>query len=241
MLTLALRFALQQDPQRPPPDPGVVIYPGAVEAPAQPGGASSSAVARTPRVAPEPARGASGKILVRVGDLVSVRGQEDNLVQGIGLVTGLSGTGDTAQAARLNLQNLLKTQNINVSLQDIASGNVAVVWVEATLPPGIKPGRRIDVRTSSIYDCKSLVGGTLVQTELMDMSGKSVYVTCGGPVSTGAFSAEGEGATATRNHLTVGTVPLGGKVEREVPSNVVSEHGFLYLDLRALKGSFGNT
>jgi flagellar P-ring protein precursor FlgI len=43
-----------------------------------------------------------------------------------------------------------------------------------------------------------------------------------------------------RNHLTVGTISQGGKVEREVPGQLVSEHGYLYLDMRALKGSFGN-
>ena len=43
-----------------------------------------------------------------------------------------------------------------------------------------------------------------------------------------------------RNHLTVGTIPLGGKVEREVPTQIVSDHGYIYLDLRALKGSFAN-
>ena len=96
------------------------------------------------------------------------------------------------------------------------------------------------MRVASIYDCESLVGGTLLATELTDMTGSRVYATAAGPVTTGAFSAQGEGASATRNHATVGTIPLGGKVEREVESQIVSDHGYVYLDLRALKGSFGN-
>lgn len=239
LLTLVLAgLALAQSAEaRPVP---VVRLDGGVEAPAQPDGVSSSNVLRTPRFETEPGAGARGAVMVRIQDMVAVRGQEQNAIQGIGLVTGLAGTGDAANAAKRNLISMLQTQNVNVSIQDISSKNVAVVWVEAVLEPGIKPGRAIDVRVSSIYDCESLVGGNLAHTELTDMTGRTVYATAFGPITTGAFAAEGQGATATRNHLTVGTVPLGGKVQREVPTRLVSEHGFVYLDLRALKGSFSN-
>jgi len=218
----------------------LLLAPAAVEAPRQPVGASSSTVLRGPRFDVSPAPGTPGHVTVRVGDLVAVRGQEENQLQGIGLVMGLAGTGDSTIAARQAILNLLKTQNIVLDLQSVASANAAVVLVQATLEPGIKPGRQIDVRVASLYDCESLVGGTLLSTELGDMTGTKVFVTAAGPVTTGAFSAEGQGATATRNHATVGTIPLGGKVEREVPTQLVSEHGFVYFDLRALKGSFGN-
>jgi len=238
MLT-ALVLVLAQK-QAPPKAPDVALYPGAVEAPRQPTGASDSTVLRGPRFDVAPGAGTSHAVTVRIGDLVAVRGQEENQVQGIGLVTGLSGTGDSTIAARQAIINLLKTQNIVLDLQSVTSANAAVVLVQATLEPGIKPGRQMDVRVSSLYDSESLVGGTLLHTELADMTGTSVYVTAAGPISTGAFSAEGQGASATRNHTTVGTIPLGGKVEREVPTQIVSDHGYVYLDLRALKGSFGN-
>jgi flagellar P-ring protein precursor FlgI len=238
ILTILLSLALLQA------DPGAQgtteTLLGGVAAPDQPAGRSSSAVLRTPRIAPAPGRGAEGEILVRIGDLVAVRGQEDNVVQGIGLVTGLSGTGDSGIASRQAIVNLLKTQNIVLDAGAITSQNVAVVLVQATLPPGIKPGRKVDVRVSSLYDSNSLVGGTLVFAELADVTGQTVYVTASGPVTTGAFAAEGEGALAVRNHLTVGTIPFGGKVERAVPTQLVSEHGLVYLDMGALKGSFAN-
>src|ERR1700741_604499 len=107
----------------------------------------------------------------------------------------------------------MQTQNIKLDLQAADSANIAVVWIEATLPPGIKPGRQIDCRASSLYDCSSLVGGTLVRAELPDASGRVVYATAAGPVTTGAFQAEGAGASATRNFTTVGTIPPGCKVE----------------------------
>jgi len=240
MLAILLLSLLQttQRPERPAAELG--LYTGAVEAPVQPQGVSTSSVTRGARLAVDPAAGTSGRVTVRVGDLAAVRGQEENQIQGLGLVTGLAGTGDATTAARQAIINLLKTQNIVLDLQAVASANTAVVLVQATLEPGIKPGRQIDVRVSSLYDCESLVGGILLASELTDVTGTKVYATAAGPITTGAFSAAGEGASATRNHTTVGTIPLGGKVEREVPTQMVSDHGFVYLDLRALKGSFEN-
>lgn len=225
----------------PAPAAQVIVPTSGIEAPTQPTGQSSSEVRKTARPAPGVAEGAGrGKILVRVRDLVEVRGQEDNVIQGIGLVTGLAGTGDSGEAARQAIRNLLLTQNIAMDLGAINSSNVAVVWVEAVLVPGVKPGRRLDVRLSSLYDSESLVGGTLVRAELTEMSGSTVYGTASGPISVGGFSASGDGASVTRNHLTVGIIPQGCKVEREVPTQLVSDHGFIYLDMRARKGSFGN-
>jgi flagellar P-ring protein precursor FlgI len=236
LVILALLFQQAATPER-----DLVLRADGIEAPRQPSGSSSSTVVRGPRLEGGTAAGTTGAISVRIGDMAVVRGQEENQIQGIGLVTGLAGTGDSTIAARQAVLNALKTQNIVLDLQSVSSSNAAVVLVQATLEPGIKPGRQIDVRLSSLYDCESLVGGTLLQTELADMTGTVVYATAAGPVTTGAFSAAGAGAAATRNHLTVATIPLGGKVEREVPTQIVSDHGFVYLDLRALKGSFGNS
>ncbi len=213
---------------------------GGVEAPTQPSGTSSATVTRTPRIQPVQPQRTVNRLMTRIGSLVAVRGQEDNQVSGIGLVTGLAGTGDSGVAARQLLRNLLLTRNINIAVQDLASQNVAVVRVEASLPAGIKPGRKIDVRVSTIGDAESLLGGTLAFTELTDVSGTVVFATSSGPVNTGGFTAEGAGASATRNHPTVATLPGGGKVEREVPTYVVSDHGYIYLDMRIAHQSFGN-
>jgi len=218
----------------------VDLYPVGVEAPDQPAGRSTARFVRGERITPAPGRGTDGKVLVRVGDLVSVRGSERNVVQGVGLVVGLAGTGDSSNAARLAILNYLKTQNFNVDVGDVNSSNVALVLVQATMEPSVKPGRQMDLRVSSLNDCESLVNGTLLQTELTGMDGRTVYVTGSGAVTTGAIAAEGDGASATRNHLTVGRVTLGGKVERAVPTQLVSDNGYVYLDLQALKGSFGN-
>ncbi len=237
LLGLIALQPLQADARR----ADVVVPTGdGVQAPTQPFGSSTSTVIRTPRIQPVDVGGATGAIRVRVRHLANVRGQEDNAVHGIGVVTGLGGTGDTANDVRQRLISMLTTQNINISLQDVNSANVALVWVEATLPPGIKPGQKLSARISSLYDAESLVGGILTYTELTDVTGATVYATASGAITTGGFSAEGAGATAQRNHLTVGTVANGATVQRAVPTELVTENGFVYLDLRALNASFEN-
>jgi len=254
LLPAALAFAPQGEPLQGQPEigaevpsedsgPGIrLLNGGGIEAPTQPGGSSSAAVRKSRRFAPAAAR-AGGLTATRtpVSSLVAVRGMEENTVMGIGLVHGLAGTGDSGAAAKKLLQNLLLTRNINLDVQELNSKNIAVVAVEAELPAGIKPGRRIDVRVSTIGDAESLLGGNLVMTELTDVTGRYVYATASGPITVGGFSASGDGASATRNHVTVGTLPNGGKVEREVPTTIVSEHGFVYLDSKVAHDTFGNT
>lgn len=220
-----------------------LILRGGIEAPEQPRRRSTSTFERTSRVNPAQAPVDSARLgasRLPVSGLVAVRGQEDNFVMGIGLVDGLAGTGDSGELVRQLLRNALLTQNINVTQQALSSANVAVVRVEATIPAGLKPGRHIDVRVSTIGDATSLLGGNLMLTELMDLTGAVVYATAAGPLTVGGFAVEGEAASTVRNHPTVGLLPRGGKVEREVPTRVVSDHGYVYLDMRVGQDSFSN-
>ena len=215
---------------------------GGIAVPDAPRGQSSATYRRSPRIQPDfsGARGTTSQLRVRVRDLSRVRGQELNQVHGLGLVTGLAGTGDSGTAARINLTNLLRTVNVNLDPAQVTSSNVAIVWVESVLPAGVKPGRTLDARISSLYDAESLLGGSLVWCELTDPLGTTVYATAAGPVTVGGFSASGDGASATQNHLTVGLVSQGVKVEREIGSKLVSDQGFVYLDLLPKTGGFGN-
>jgi flagellar P-ring protein precursor FlgI len=243
MLNLLIAAALCL-PQDPPPDvvpAPVPVYPlGAIEAPAQPTGRSSARYTRGARFVPEPSTVTPGAIRAPIGTLVDVRGQEDNDLIGVGLVSGLAGTGDSTNMVRQVLNNLLLASNIKINPQDLTAKNVALVRIEAVLPPGVQAGRRIDARVSTLGDCKSLSGGTLLLCELTDLTGATVYATASGPITVGGFLAEGEGATTTKNHVTVGLIPDGAKVERSVPSRLVSEHGFIYLDARPAHASFAN-
>lgn len=249
LTTILMILAPLQAPAAPAQDAGapvqaqplpVTVVPGAVQAPTQPNTVSSASWSKDKRFAPLGLTRPAGDFTTPIGSLVAVRGQEDNSVMGIGLVVGLQGTGDSIEAARRLLSNLLLTRNINIDLGALSSKNIAIVQVEATLAAGIKPGRRLDATVSAIGDASSLQGGVLAFTELTDVSGRTVWATASGPLTVGGFTVEGDAAKTTRNHTTVGTLPSGAKCEREVPTSVVSEHGFVHLDLRAAFDTFGN-
>lgn len=213
---------------------------GGVQAPTQPNSQSQSTWSRSPRFAPIGLTRPSGDFTTPISSIAGVRGQEDNSVVGIGLVTGLAGTGDSIDAGKQLIANFLRTRNIRLDPQALTSKNVALVQVDCNLAAGIKPGRRVDVTVSAIGDATSLVGGTLLLTELTDITGQTVYATASGALTVGGFQAGGESASAKKNHTTVGMLTGGGKVEREVPTALVSEHGFVYLDLKSGQDTLGN-
>ena len=238
---LLIAVSLWTPPQAPARgEPEVKLLTGGVEAPRQPETVSRSAYgAGTPTLARVP-KDVGVDFRSRIDRLVGVRGLEENNISGIGLVVGLAGTGDSIDAAKKLLQNLLLTRNLFVDVQELASKNIAVVEVAAQLPAGLKPGRKLDVTVSTIGDAVSLVGGVLLFTELTDATGRTVYATASGPVTVGGFQASGQAGSATRNHTTVGTLPGGGKVEREVETSIISENGLVHFDLLVERDGLAN-
>ena len=223
---------------------GTIVTPvPSIQAPTQPTGASSAVFTTLPRrgLTARVGRDFNSRVFSQVRNLVGVRGMEDNDVVGIGVVSGLAGTGDSGALATQLLANSLLARNINIDPALLTTANIAVVRVEATIPAGRKPGQKISVRVSSIGDAESLYGGILELTELTDITGQVVYATASGPVNTDGFSASGQAATATKNHVTVATMPDGATVQREIATSVISEHGYIFLDSKNGQGTFGNT
>lgn len=170
----------------------------------------------------------------RIKDIASIEGVRLNQLWGYGLVAGLDGTGDTQQSIFTvqSVLNMLRRQGItlDVNPRQLQLKNVAAVTVTADLPPFVRSGTRIDVVVSSLGDAKSLQGGTLLLTPLFAPD-RRVYAVAQGPVSLGGgFSAAGAGAKAQKSHPTVGFVPGGAIVEREVPV-ALGAGGMLRLDL----------
>lgn len=87
-------------------------------------------------------------------------------VGGIGIVTGLNGTGDSAQNAKIMLQKMFEAHKYNFSLNDLKSKNIAIVRVDASIQPFARPGDKIPVRVSSIGDATDLNNGVLMATSL---------------------------------------------------------------------------
>ena len=155
----------------------------------------------------------------RIKDITSIGGVRDNQLYGYGLVVGLDGTGDSVKNGFTDqtLANMLTRQGLAMKNKTLSlkADNVAAVMVTAKLPPFAKIGTRIDVMVSSIGDADSLLGGTLPMTPLVGADGK-VYVSAQGPLVIGGFSAGGSSAKTTKNHTTVGRIPNGASVEREL-------------------------
>jgi flagellar P-ring protein FlgI len=102
-----------------------------------------------------------------------VKGQEENTLQGLGLVVGLKGTGDGGNflptmrslATAMQLMGSPMGKNGTADLKD--AKNVALVMVTVTVPAaGARQGDMLDCTVSSIGGAKSLAGGTLIMTPL---------------------------------------------------------------------------
>lgn len=132
---------------------------------------------------------------LRIGDICRVKGQEENTLHGIGLVVGLKGTGDAdskaTQRALARYMELmghrLGTDTKGQTMFDELKGvkNVAMVFVEATIPAGgAQQGDILDCKVSAI-SAKSLDGGTLMLTQLLGPlpGDKTVYALAKGQVS----------------------------------------------------------
>ena len=162
---------------------------------------------------------AQGGPLVRIKDMADVEGVRSNQLVGVGLVLGLQGTGDKATMSLQMVRNLMRQFGVTLTEKAVKSKNVAAVSVTCDLPAFTRPGQRVDVTVSAIGDAKSLQGGTLLQTPLKAANG-DVYAVAQGPVMVGGFSAGGAAATLTKNTTTVGRVPQGAIVERDVETQL---------------------
>ncbi|MEM9393513.1 MAG: flagellar basal body P-ring protein FlgI [Pseudomonadota bacterium] len=155
---------------------------------------------------------------VRLKDLVEFEGVRGNDLVGYGLVVGLNGTGDGIRNAPFTeeiLSSILESFGVNLSGEQFRPKNVAAVLVTAELPPFSRAGAQIDVTVSAIGDAKSLLGGTLIMTPLNAADG-AVYAVAQGSIVAGGASVDAEGAEVVRGVPTVGTIPSGARVEREV-------------------------
>ncbi|NRQ42331.1 flagellar basal body P-ring protein FlgI [Rheinheimera sp. YQF-2] len=155
----------------------------------------------------------------RIKDVADVEGVRSNQLVGYGLVVGLPGTGEqspfTEQSFRTMLSNFGITLPGNMKAQ---IKNVAAVAVHAELPAFAKPGQTLDITVSSVGSAKSLRGGTLMQTFLTGLDG-NVYAVAQGSLIVSGLGAEGlDGSRILVNTPTVGRIPNGAMVEREVIS-----------------------
>ncbi len=197
----------------------------AAEAPA-PAPAPAPAIRSVPDADPgEGAAGDAGRPAgVRLKDLCEIYGVRDNQLHGIGVVVGLSGTGDKTPATVRMLMQLLATKHLSFASSDLISKNVAMVAVTADLPAFARSGSKLYTQVSCLGDATSLKGGVLLQTPLVAADEK-IYAVAQGSVSVGGFGAAGPNLQSTgvdhKNIETVATLGSGSLVERELPISLL--------------------
>ncbi|NCV84673.1 MAG: flagellar basal body P-ring protein FlgI [Oxalobacteraceae bacterium] len=162
----------------------------------------------------------------KLREISSFAGIRSNQLIGYGLVVGLDGSGDQTTQTPFTIQTTLSLmQALGVTLPAntrMQLRNTAAVMVTATLPSFAKPGQPIDVTVSSVGNAKSLKGGMLLMTPLRGADGQ-VYAMAQGSVVVPGAGASGGGGSVTVNHQSVGRVPAGGLVERQVPQSIDDE------------------
>ena len=170
----------------------------------------------------------------RIKDLATVAGVRQNQLVGYGLVVGLDGTGDQTTQAPFTTQSLISMlERLGVTIPagtSLQLKNIAAVAVHADLPPFAKAGQTIDITASSIANAKSLRGGTLLLTPLKGLDGQ-VYAMAQGSLAVGGLGLSGQdGSKVSINVPSVGRIPNGATVEREV-ATVIGDADLLTLNL----------
>ncbi len=196
---------------------------------------------RTPDVQPDPPMQIERPIQLQqmnIGDICRLKGQERNTLTGMGIVTGLNGTGDGSFGPTiLSLMRIMQNMKVPLTtgstskdkdkakgkaspLENLNPKNVALVMVTADVPvEGARQGDEVDCTITAI-NAKSLVGGSLMITPLI------------GPVPPGDQGAEplvyamAQGALRfdDKSTLTTAKISVGCRLERNIMNPFVKDN-----------------
>ncbi len=154
----------------------------------------------------------------KIRDLTIMEGSVPVRLMGYGLVVGLGGTGDrvtggfSSRHTVQSISNLLRRFGVEVPPDLLRTRNVAAVLVTAEASPFLHPGGRFDVHVASIGDARSLDGGVLWMTPLVDDVGGEPLASAQGPL----VISEKPGRRWDANEATA-RIPAGGVLEMELP------------------------
>jgi len=177
----------------------------------------------------------------RIGDICRIKGQEENVLHGMGLVVGLKGTGDgdnkaTLQALARYMELLGHKIGTNQTGQPVLQElknvkNVALVYVKAIVPAGgAQQGDNLECTVSAL-SAKSLDGGELMLTELKGPlpNDDTIYGLARGQISLDDLARP-----------QVGRVPLGCQIEKKI-ENAFIKDGKLTLVMNKDHAAFQTT
>ncbi len=174
-----------------------------------------------------------------INDICHVKGQEENTLQGTGIVVGLSGTGDGTFSPTLRaLAKTMTAMRVPLGQQGVAdlknAKNVALVSVTATVPAtGVREGDKLNCQIASLGTAKDLSGGRLLLTPMIGpdlgtaQTSPRVY----------AF-AQGAVSLDSPNMTTTGKIHDGCRMEENL-TNAFIKDGKITLVLKNNQSSFG--
>ena len=165
-------------------------------------------------------------------NICRVKGQEENVLRGLGLVVGLNGTGEANDPQTMrNLARALEIMGSPIPQFGMPGSatfdelrkikNVSLVWVTAHVPAtGARRGDKLDCEVSAING-KSLDGGRLVSAALQgpNVDDRRVYAL-----------AEGQIFIESEERPLVGRVHGGCQMEEDVFTPIVQD-GYITLIL----------
>jgi len=180
---------------------------------------------------------AVGRTVLR--NICRIKGQEENVLRGLGLVVGLNGTGATNDPMTMRaisrsleiMGNVIPQTGLPgaESLADLRRiKNVALVWVTARVPAtGARRGDKLNCTVSAING-KSLDGGHLAFSALQgpNLQDKRVYAL-----------AEGRIHLDSLDHPLVGQIHGGCQMEEDI-FTPFSENGYVTLILEKNHADF---
>lgn len=109
-------------------------------------------------------------LLDTVAEVADVSGNDEVVVQGLGFVTGLDGTGTKAlpPGIRQQILDIMRRNKVEHPEEIVASPDTAVVLVSGRLAPGVGEGEHfdLDVRAIPSTETTSLEGGFLLECDL---------------------------------------------------------------------------
>ncbi len=152
-----------------------------------------------------------------LGDYISIGGDTVRMVQGVGLVVGLDGTGEDPPASpqRKLLLEEMRRRRVDDPESLLRSPNTALVIVTAFIPPLIRKGDPMDVEVKLAEGSQttSLKGGHLLPCFLREYA----YLADGGGLKEGRELGISQGPILVRSFdaespgLVLGVIPGGGK------------------------------
>lgn len=132
--------------------------------------------------------GVSTTDVTTVQDLARIQGQGESVLRGVGIVTGLKGTGDSAAdlaLARPLAQIYSQNGNPLPDLRELSKGkSAALVALECVIPPeGARRDDAFDVHVTVMHSATSLQGGRLFLAPLSGpFPGDPVYAMATGSI-----------------------------------------------------------